>query len=104
LNAEDDRPYDIPFNISTEDLVELTRLLAQIEPTNPTLSSPEGTGETRIADFIDAWLPHRDIESRRLESTPGHPSIVGIVSGKGTLNGHYRYFQYIKSFISPIES
>ncbi|EHY55728.1 hypothetical protein HRR83_007946 [Exophiala dermatitidis] len=93
LNTEGERAYDIPVDVSTDDPVELTRLLTQIESTNPTLSSSNGTGETRIADYIEAWLQHRGIDSRRLESVPGRPSVLGFVPGKREgrnimLNGH----------------
>ncbi|EED17177.1 diaminopropionate ammonia-lyase, putative [Talaromyces stipitatus ATCC 10500] len=93
LNTEGERPYNFPLDVSTDDPVELTRLLTRIESTNPTLSSSKGTGETQIANFIEAWLQHRDIETRRFESTPGRPSVVGIASGRGggsnlMLNGH----------------
>lgn len=93
LNTEGHRAYNIPLDVSTDDPVELTSILTQIESTNPTLSTSGGTGESMIADYIEAWLRHRGFESYRFESTSGRPSVMGAVRGSGNgknlmLNGH----------------
>ncbi|KAI1877626.1 hypothetical protein JX265_003634 [Neoarthrinium moseri] len=69
LNTEGPRPYDIPYDVTSDDPVVLTRMLAQIESTNPTLSISKRTRETCIADYIEAWLQHRGFESHRSEYT-----------------------------------
>ena len=80
-------------DISTEDPIQLTQILTQIDSSNPELSGSKGAGESRIADYIASWLEHRQFETHRLENTPGRPSVVGILRGKGdgkslVINGH----------------
>ncbi|KAJ5149603.1 hypothetical protein N7448_001181 [Penicillium atrosanguineum] len=53
----------------------------------------DGVGESEIADYLSAWLAHRDIEFHRVEPTAGRPSIVGVLRGSGggksiMFNGH----------------
>lgn len=93
LNTEGARPYKMPYDVSTDDPVTLTQILTRIESTNPSLSVSDGTGETAIADYIEAWLQHRNIETHRIESTLGRPSIVGVSRGvkdykRLMINGH----------------
>lgn len=93
LNTEGKRPYVIPQDVASDDPVELTQILTRIESANPTLSQSEGSSESIIADYIEAWLQHRDIESHRHEGVIGRPSIVGVVPGTGSgrslvINGH----------------
>ncbi|KAM0815342.1 putative Diaminopropionate ammonia-lyase [Seiridium cardinale] len=93
LNTEGERPYDIPHDVSIDDPVELTQILTRLESTNPTVSSSSGSGEGDIADYIEAWLQHRNIDRHRHELTAGRPSIVGVVEGTGSgrslmLNAH----------------
>ncbi|ETS88165.1 hypothetical protein PFICI_01993 [Pestalotiopsis fici W106-1] len=93
LNTEGARPYTTPHDVTSDDPVELTRILTRIESTNPTLSLSAGSGEEAIADFIEGWLEHRDIESHRIQSQQGRPSVVGKVTGTGNgrslmMNGH----------------
>jgi acetylornithine deacetylase/succinyl-diaminopimelate desuccinylase-like protein len=81
------------FDITAEDSVTLTQILTGIDSSNVTLSATPGAGETRIADYLTAWLEHRGIETHRIENVPGRPSIVGVIRGSGggkslMLNGH----------------
>jgi acetylornithine deacetylase/succinyl-diaminopimelate desuccinylase family protein len=76
-----------------DDPVALAQALVQIDSSSPTLGSTPGPGETAIAQYIKAWLEHRDIESYIVEPTKGRPSVVGVVRGVGggkslILNGH----------------
>ncbi|KAK9778852.1 putative Diaminopropionate ammonia-lyase [Seiridium cardinale] len=79
LNTEGERPYDIPHDVSIDDPVELTQILTRLESTNPTVSSSSGSGEGDIADYIEAWLQHRNIDRHRHELTAGRPSIHCIL-------------------------
>ncbi|KAH6639986.1 diaminopropionate ammonia-lyase [Truncatella angustata] len=93
FNTEGNRPYHVPHDVSSDDPVILTQILTQIESTNPTLSVSRGSGEGAIADYMEAWLQHRDIESHRHELVKGRPSIIGVVQGTGSgrslmLNAH----------------
>ncbi|KFY14698.1 hypothetical protein V492_02456 [Pseudogymnoascus sp. VKM F-4246] len=85
--------YTIPKDVATDDVVSLTQTLVRIDSSNPDLGSTGGPGETAIAQYITAWLQHRDIESHWIEPTPTRPSVVGIVRGSGggkslMFNGH----------------
>uniref|UniRef100_A0A093V621 Diaminopropionate ammonia-lyase n=1 Tax=Talaromyces marneffei PM1 TaxID=1077442 RepID=A0A093V621_TALMA len=84
LNTEGDRPYDTPLDVSTDDPVELTRLLTRIQSTNLTLASTQRTRETYIVDFIEAWLQHRDIESCRLNQ------YLVVLPSSGLFQGGYK--------------
>lgn len=93
LSTEGPRSYPVPADVSIDDPVALTQTLTRINSSNPTLSVADGAGETRIADYIAAWFEHRGIENHRIETTPGRPSIVGVLRGTGggkslMLNGH----------------
>jgi diaminopropionate ammonia-lyase family len=94
FNTEGTRQYPVPHDISCDDWVSLTQVLTRIESTNPSLSISDGSGEGIIANYIQAWLEHRGIESHRLECTKGRPSVVGMVRGMGNggrslmINGH----------------
>jgi diaminopropionate ammonia-lyase family len=79
LNTEGAKPYRTPYDVSSDDSVVLTQVLTQIESTNPTLSAADGTGELAIANYIEAWLQHRNLKTHRLESVAGRPSVIGIV-------------------------
>ncbi|KAF2732025.1 acetylornithine deacetylase [Polyplosphaeria fusca] len=87
------RPYDAPANVALDDPVSLTQTLVSINSVNPGLDSNAVAGETTIAQYIAAWLQHRDIETHWIEPTKGRPSIVGVVRGSGEgkslmFNGH----------------
>lgn len=84
LNTEGPRPYAIPYDVMSDDPVELTRILTQIESTNSISSMSTGSGEEALADFVEAWLQHRDIESHRLQSNQGRLSVEGKVAGTGS--------------------
>jgi acetylornithine deacetylase/succinyl-diaminopimelate desuccinylase-like protein len=93
LSTEGARDYIKPLDVRISDPVELTQALVRIDSTNPDLSKAGGVGEKPIAEFITAWLEHRNIETHWLEETPGRPSIVAIVRGSGggksmMMNGH----------------
>ncbi|KAF9869413.1 hypothetical protein CkaCkLH20_13130 [Colletotrichum karsti] len=94
LNTEGPRKYKAPLDVSIDDVVKLTQILTTIDSSNPDLSKASGAGEAEIANYISAWLQHRDIEAHWLEKTkPGRPSVVGVLRGKGEgksimLNGH----------------
>ena len=70
----------------------LLQSLIEIASVNPQLD-PDSAGETDIAEFCSEWLAAHGFTVERLESVPGRPSIVGILSGTGggrslMLNGH----------------
>lgn len=93
LNTEGCRPYRVPWDISPDDPIELTRALTRIDSSNPALSLSGGAGESRIADYICAWLQHRDIETHLIEPVVGRPSVIGVIRGSGDgksimLSGH----------------
>ncbi|KAM5470811.1 hypothetical protein MauCBS54593_003855 [Microsporum audouinii] len=93
LGTEGSRPYTTPKDVSSDDCVELTQTLTQINSSNPSESNPSGVGEGEISDYIISWLEHRDLEAHRLEGTPGRPSVIGILRGTGggrslMMNGH----------------
>lgn len=93
LSTEGAREYPVPRDVSVEDAVTLTQALTQIDSSNPTLSLDDGTGETEIADYLEAWFAHRDIEHHRVEPISGRPSVVGVLRGSGEgksimFNGH----------------
>ncbi|OJD17949.1 hypothetical protein AJ78_01980 [Emergomyces pasteurianus Ep9510] len=84
---------DIPKDVASDDVIELTQTLVQIDSSNPDFGSIPGPGEISIAQYITAWLQHRDIECHWIEPTPGRPSIVGVARGSGggkslMFNGH----------------
>jgi len=91
--TEGARDYDIPLDVATDDPVALTQLLVQIDSAHLNEGSVPGSGDTAIARYIAAWLEHRDLECHWIETTPGRPSIVGVVRGTDgvqsiTFNGH----------------
>ncbi|PYH49457.1 tryptophan synthase beta subunit-like PLP-dependent enzyme [Aspergillus saccharolyticus JOP 1030-1] len=93
LSTEGRRPYKTPEDVSSDDPIFLTQTLARIDSSNPTLSQAQGAGETEVVNYLSAWFAHRAIEHHRVETTPGRPSVVGIVRGTGggkslMFNGH----------------
>lgn len=91
--TEGARDYDVPLDVATNDPVELTQRLVQINSANPSMGSSPGPGETAIARYIAAWLEHRDLECHWIEPTKGRPSVVGVMRGTGggnslMFNGH----------------
>ncbi|KAG9525839.1 putative metallopeptidase, partial [Aureobasidium melanogenum] len=95
INTEAKRPYDIPFDVSNDEVVALTQQLVQIDSSSPSLDmTGSAPGEAKIASFITQWLHYRGIETRIVESVPSRPSVVGVVRGSDPkaksfmLNGH----------------
>ncbi|KAF3037878.1 hypothetical protein E8E11_005104 [Didymella keratinophila] len=93
LSTEGTREYEVPFDVTSDDPVELTQILTRINSSNPDLSEAAGAGETAIANYINAWLQHRGMESHWIEAQPGRPSVVGVLRGSGSgkslmINGH----------------
>lgn len=93
LSTEGLREYETPLDVSSDDPVELTQMLTTINSSNPDLSEAAGAGETAIANYINAWLQYRGMESHWIEAQPGRPSIVGVLRGSGSgknlmINGH----------------
>ncbi|KAK6005284.1 hypothetical protein QM012_008063 [Aureobasidium pullulans] len=95
INTEAKRPYDIPLDVSKDDVVTLTQQLVQIDSSSPSLDmTGSAPGEAKIAAFVTQWLQHRGIETHVVESAPGRPSVVGVVRGSDSnarsimLNGH----------------
>lgn len=94
LCTEGSRPYTPPLDISIDDPVALTQTMVRIDSSNPDLSSQGGGGETKIAEYISAWLAHRQFEINVLEKHRGRPSVIGVARGSGKggrslmFNGH----------------
>ncbi|KAG9553343.1 putative metallopeptidase, partial [Aureobasidium melanogenum] len=95
INTEAKRPYDIPFDVSNDEVVALTQQLVQIDSSSPSLDmTGSAPGEAKIASFITQWLHYRGIETHIVESVPSRPSVVGVVRGSDPnaksfmLNGH----------------
>jgi acetylornithine deacetylase/succinyl-diaminopimelate desuccinylase family protein len=88
--SEGPREYTIPLPVDISDPILLTQALVSINSANPDGAGP---GERLIAEYIAAWLEHRDITVHWIEPTPGRPSVVGVAKGSGggkslILNGH----------------
>ena len=64
------------------DVVELTRRLAAIDATNPSLV-PGGAGEGEIAGVIAGWLADRGFEVRLVGADPARPSVLARRKGSG---------------------
>ena len=92
--TEGAREYNSPLDVSIDDAVALTQTLVRINSANPSMGSIPGPGETAIANYIAAWLEHRDLETHWIEPTRGRPSVVvGVSRGTGggkslMFNGH----------------
>jgi acetylornithine deacetylase/succinyl-diaminopimelate desuccinylase-like protein len=76
-----------------DDVALLTQAMVRIDSSSPDMGSVHGPGETKLAKFIAKWLQDHAIETHWIETTPGRPSVVGIVRGSGggkslMLNGH----------------
>ena len=93
LSTEGARSYKIPRSTGIDNTQSLLQTLVQINSSIPGTGSPPGSGETEIAQYVTAWLEHRNIETHWLEPTRGRPSVVGVVKGTGRgkslmFNGH----------------
>jgi acetylornithine deacetylase/succinyl-diaminopimelate desuccinylase-like protein len=83
LCTEGSRTYTPPLDISIDDPVALTQALVRIDSSSPDLSSHGGGGETKIADYISAWLAHRQFEIIVLKKHRGRPSVIAVARGSG---------------------
>ncbi len=75
-----------------DEVLSVLAQLVAIDSVNSDLV-PGAAGESTIADWCGAWLAERGLEVTRLESRPGHPSIIAIARGAHAgptllLNGH----------------
>jgi acetylornithine deacetylase len=74
------------------DLEKLVCELVAIESVNPDLVST-GSGESKIAAFVAAWLAAAGLSVQVIEPKPGRSSVIGVLSGAGggaslMLNAH----------------
>jgi acetylornithine deacetylase/succinyl-diaminopimelate desuccinylase family protein len=74
------------------DLQQLVCDLVAIESVNPGLVA-DGSGESKIADFVGAWLAAEGLSVQVVEPVPGRKSVIGVLAGKGggtslMLNAH----------------
>ncbi|PKS08166.1 hypothetical protein jhhlp_005442 [Lomentospora prolificans] len=93
LCTEGQREYTTPKPVVYDDAVSLCQALVRINSAIPGSGEVKGPGETEIAQYITAWLEHRDIECHWIEKEKGRPSVIGVVNGTGggkslMLNGH----------------
>jgi acetylornithine deacetylase/succinyl-diaminopimelate desuccinylase family protein len=65
-----------------DDLIELLSGLVAIDSVNPSLVTG-GAGEGEIATFIADWATRAGLETKRLEETPGRPSMIVRARGRG---------------------
>ncbi|OQE19632.1 hypothetical protein PENFLA_c018G05303 [Penicillium flavigenum] len=84
--------YTTKHDVTIDDVVSLTQTMVQIDSSTPG-SGSNTAGETTVAQYICAWLQHRNIECHWIEETPGRPSVIGVVRGSGDgkalmFNGH----------------
>ncbi|MEO8201201.1 MAG: M20/M25/M40 family metallo-hydrolase [Gemmatimonadota bacterium] len=63
-------------------LLKTLQDLVRINSINPTLA-PGAPGEAAIADYVESWLKAAEVEVARHETSPGRPSVVGILRGNG---------------------
>ena len=74
------------------DLQQLVCDLVAIESVNPDLVA-DGSGESKIADFVGAWLAAEGLSVQVVEPVPGRKSVIGVLAGAGggtsvMLNAH----------------
>jgi acetylornithine deacetylase len=77
---------------SDAEFAELAAALVAIDSVNPDLV-PGGSGEARIAEYVEGWLRAAGLEVDLIDDPPGRPSVVGIARGSGggrslMLNAH----------------
>jgi acetylornithine deacetylase len=73
----------------TSDLAALLSSLVAADSVNPSLVAG-GAGEHEIATLIEAWARDAELETERLEETPGRPSV--LVRARGTGRGRTLLF------------
>src|SRR5919204_281188 len=66
----------------TSDLAALLSSLVAADSVNPSLVAG-GAGEHEIATLIEAWARDAELETERLEETPGRPSVLVRTRGTG---------------------
>ena len=76
----------------SSDLRQLVCELVAIESVNPDLVAT-GSGESKIADFVGAWLTAQGLSVQVVEPAPGRKSVIGVLAGSGggtslMLNAH----------------
>jgi len=64
------------------DLQRLVCELVAIESVNPDLVAT-GSGESKIAAFVAAWLAAEGLAVQVVEPVPGRASVIGVLSGAG---------------------
>src|SRR5829696_6109875 len=64
------------------DVAALLADLVAIDSVNPALV-PGGAGEDAVAAFVERWARDAGLESERLETTPGRPSVLVRARGSG---------------------
>jgi len=74
------------------DLLHLVCELVAIESVNPDLVAT-GSGESKIADFVGAWLAAEGLSVHVVEPVAGRKSVIGVLAGSGggtslMLNAH----------------
>ena len=77
------REYDVPFDVTVEDPIELTQLLERIRDANQSTRPESGPEAKAVLCYIAAWLEHRDVEVCWSELTGNSPSISGTSHGSG---------------------
>jgi len=73
------REYDVPSDVTVEDVAQLTRLLEHINDAKSSVDSTPGSAAKAVLCYIVAWLEHRDIDVRWVESAGKNPSIIGTI-------------------------
>lgn len=76
----------------SQDLEKLLCELVAIESVNPDLVAT-GSGESKIAAFVAAWLADAGLSVQVVEPVPGRSSVIGVLAGSGggaslMLNAH----------------
>jgi len=67
----------------TSELVSLLSSLVAVDSVNPSLVAG-GAGEHEIATLIEGWARDAGLEAKRLEKTPGRPSVLVRARGSGS--------------------
>ncbi|KAH8172941.1 pyridoxal-phosphate dependent enzyme domain-containing protein [Sarocladium implicatum] len=83
LGTEAGRPYETPRDVRVESPENLTKLLVDIHSEGLSQGRAAGSLEISAAQYIMAWLEHRDIECHLLKKESGQPSVMGMVKGSG---------------------
>ncbi|KAF1363461.1 putative diaminopropionate ammonia-lyase [Lizonia empirigonia] len=81
LSTEGLREYEVPMDVSSDDAVGLTQILKTINSSEPDLSRAAGAGGTSIANYINAWLEHRGLESNWVKAQSGRSPVDGVCLG-----------------------